>query len=266
MKEYINKIICGDCLDILKDFPDGCVDLVLTDSPYGINFQSNVRLNKFDRIEGDSDLSFLPFFAEQGYRILKKDTALYSFTHWTTYPQFYEAINKWFNIKNCLIARKAKRSFHGDFRASYAPFYDMIIYANKGRRIFEETEFRIADNHASHICPVPYEGYIYRYEDLIGIPSTVNEGTAAIRSEHPTVKNIELMYFFISLSSRPNDVVLDCYCGLGATCIAAKMLGRRYIGIDVSPEYCKIAEERLMAVDTGVPVKEARAGQRALFE
>jgi DNA modification methylase len=44
------------------------------------------------------------------------------------------------------------------------------------------------------------------------------------------------------------------------------MLKRNYIGIDISPEYCKIAEERLRAVDTGVPVKEARAGQKALFE
>ena len=54
--------------------------------------------------------------------------------------------------------------------------------------------------------------------------------------------------------------------GSGTTCVAAKMLSRRYIGIDISEEYCQIARQRLEAVDTGVPVKEQRQGQMPLFE
>lgn len=66
--------------------------------------------------------------------------------------------------------------------------------------------------------------------------------------------------------SNPTDLVLDPFCGSGTTCVAAKMLGRRYIGIDISEKYCEIARQRLRAVDTGVPVKEQRIGQLALFE
>ena len=82
--------------------------------------------------------------------------------------------------------------------------------------------------------------------------------------QHPTQKPVALMVWCIE--QCPHDgIIFDPFCGSGTTCVAAKMLGRRYIGIDISEEYCRIARERLRAVDTGVPVKEQRAGQLALF-
>ena len=54
MEQYINKIINADCLDILRQLPDKCVDLVLTDPPYGMLFQSNHRQEKYDKIENDN--------------------------------------------------------------------------------------------------------------------------------------------------------------------------------------------------------------------
>jgi len=83
--------------------------------------------------------------------------------------------------------------------------------------------------------------------------------------EHPTQKPIELSMWLVKTYSNVNELVLDCCCGSGSFCVAAKMLGRRYIGIDISEDYCKIARERLEAVDTGVPVKEQRKGQLPLF-
>ena len=82
---------------------------------------------------------------------------------------------------------------------------------------------------------------------------------------HPTQKPLDLIYRIVETSSLPGDLILDPFCGSGTTCVAAKMLGRRYIGIDISEEYCKIARQRLRAVDTGVPVKEQRIGQMAMF-
>lgn len=68
------------------------------------------------------------------------------------------------------------------------------------------------------------------------------------RNTHPCVKPIKLMAFQITLASRSGDLVLDPFSGSGGTCIAAKMLGRRFIGIEREEKYCRIAEARLAAV------------------
>ena len=73
------------------------------------------------------------------------------------------------------------------------------------------------------------------------------------------------MEWLVGLFSNPGDLIIDPFCGSGTTCVAAKMLGRNYIGIDISPDYCEIARQRLEAIDTGVPVAEAKAGQLPLF-
>ena len=68
------------------------------------------------------------------------------------------------------------------------------------------------------------------------------------RNVHPTVKPIKLMSYLIMLSSREGDIVLDPFVGSGTTAIAAKQLKRDYIGIDLSQEYCDIAEARLKSI------------------
>ncbi|HUV67951.1 MAG TPA: site-specific DNA-methyltransferase, partial [Sedimentisphaerales bacterium] len=82
---------------------------------------------------------------------------------------------------------------------------------------------------------------------------------------HKAVFPVDLASRAIAGWTRPGDLILDPFCGSGTTCVAAKKLGRNYIGIDISPEYCAIARKRLEAVDTGVPVKEADAGQMPMF-
>lgn len=65
---------------------------------------------------------------------------------------------------------------------------------------------------------------------------------------HPTVKPLKLMSYLVTLGSRPRDVVLDPFCGSGTTCLASEILNRRWIGIDISPEYCEIAKKRLSVI------------------
>ena len=65
------------------------------------------------------------------------------------------------------------------------------------------------------------------------------------RNPHPTVKPLKLMHYLITLGSREGDIVLDIFAGSGTTLVAAKKLNRRFIGFEISEEYCEIARERL---------------------
>jgi len=69
-----------------------------------------------------------------------------------------------------------------------------------------------------------------------------------LKNNHPTCKPIKLMCYLITLGSRPGDLILDPFAGSATTCIAAKMLGRRYVGIEREADYCKIGEARLRSV------------------
>lgn len=106
---------------------------------------------------------------------------------------------------------------------------------------------------------VPKASKREKNEGLGGFPLTnANRENAALtsaenrspqtRNAHPTVKPLKLMSYLITLGSRPGDVVLDPFVGSGTTCIAAKQLGRQYIGIEREEEYHQIAEARIAAV------------------
>lgn len=74
---------------------------------------------------------------------------------------------------------------------------------------------------------------------------------------HPTIKPLNVVKNHILNSTKENDIVLDCFCGSGTTCVAAKETGRRYIGMEIDPEYHKIAVDRLNGINAN--------GQTSIF-
>lgn len=74
---------------------------------------------------------------------------------------------------------------------------------------------------------------------------------------HPTIKPLNIIKNFINNSSNENDIVLDCFCGSGTTCVAAKETGRRFIGMEINPKYYKIAVDRLNGINAN--------GQTSIF-
>ena len=74
---------------------------------------------------------------------------------------------------------------------------------------------------------------------------------------HPTIKPLEVVKNHIINSTKPNDIVLDCFCGSGTTCVAAKETGRRFIGMEIDKDYWKIANDRLNGINAN--------GQMSIF-
>lgn len=80
--------------------------------------------------------------------------------------------------------------------------------------------------------------------------SPINQSDKALFN-HPTIKPLDLVKRHILHSTQPNDIVLDCFCGSGTTCVACKETGRRYIGMEIDKEYWKIANDRINGIDAG---------------
>lgn len=214
MEQYINQIINADCLDILKRLPDKCVDLVLTDPPYGMDYQSGWREIQYNKIEGDKNLEWLPEFLKELKRVSKDDAIWYVFCSWHKVDKFKQEIEKVKNVKNILIWNKNNFG-SGDLFCDYAPKYEMIIFCNdkkklNGRRIANVLNFAKTDN-----------------------------------SLHPTQKPVDLFGVLLQKASNENDLVLDCFSGSGTTAVACHKLKRRFICIERDREYFEASVKRL---------------------
>lgn len=214
----LNKIHNIDCLEFMKTLPDKCIDLVLTDPPYGMEFRSNYRKEKYQAIENDNNLDWLPNFIEEGYRILKDNTHAYFFCSFHNIDIFKQEIAKKFEVKNILVWIKNNTGM-GDLEGDYAPQYELCIYARKGNR-------KLNDGRHSNILQYNRIGNM----------------------NHPTEKPLDLFSFLIRKSTSENEIVFDGFLGGGTTALACKMLKRNYIGCEISPEYCKIAEDRIKSI------------------
>jgi site-specific DNA-methyltransferase (adenine-specific) len=233
-KECLNKILFGDCLPILQSIPSNVIDLIVTDPPYGINYKSgkqnydtrkeqpNIkdRPEYFDGIIGDN--TFPIEWIKEAYRILKEHSAVYVFCHRKTYSQAeQEILFAGFDIKNCIILNKSNHGM-GDLKGSYAPKYEMLIFAVKGRHILSFPNGREKD---IWNVKVKYSGS-YRF--------------------HPNEKPISWILPAIINSSNENDIVLDPFIGSGSTAIACMQTNRNFIGIEKDEKYWEIANQRIV--------------------
>lgn len=217
--EFTNAFLNCDCFEEMAKLPDECVDLVLTDPPYGIDYQSNRRVArpKLPKFENDLELSWVEPWVDQVYRVLKDDRHFYCFTRYDMYPQFYAAISKRFKVKNCLIWVKNNHG-SGDLNGSYAPQYKMIIFAVKGKRDLN------GPRDADVLCGM-------------NVPSA--------HRHHATQKPVDVLRQLVEKSTEPNEIVLDPFAGVGSTGFACLDCdrhhgdhhARRYLLFELNPDF-----------------------------
>jgi len=201
----LNQIICNDCLKIMKQWPDKCIDLTLTDLPYGVNL-------KYD-IYKDTE--------ENWYNLMGK-----------ALPEIIR-ISKMAILPSCQIKRL--KWIYNNFPP------DWLICWYKG-----------SPGHAAYIGFNDWEPHLVYgrtknrlyMHDYFQTKSSPKKGLYG----HPCPKPIEWAKWIIQRASEESNLILDPFCGSGTTCVAAKMLNRNYIGIDISEEYCNISRERLNEV------------------
>ena len=214
----------------MADWPDGCVDLVLTDPPYGVNFKG-----KATKFHGPAGKSYTEFIDTED-NIVKY-----------IIPRFIVAMSK---ATRSVVTPGNRCSFYypkpSEIGGVFCPGG-----AGIGRWGF------------TCLHPILYYG---KDPQKGCYPNSFSSNALSEKNGHPCPKPIEWMLWFVKRCSLKGHLILDPFCGSGTTCVAAKMLGRHYIGIDISEEYCEIARKRIAAAEKGINVKELERGQKVLFE
>ena len=135
-----NQIYCTDCMELMAHIPDGFVSLILTDPPYGISYQNHFARQPHKQLDGDCGIDY-ERFAWESYRILRDNSHAYFFTRFDCYPYHYDCLQKaGFTVKNCLVVEKGTVGGIGDLKGSFANNAEWIIFCQKGRRVFQQTQ------------------------------------------------------------------------------------------------------------------------------
>lgn len=248
------KIMCADYLDILSNVESESVSLVLTDPPYGVNYQNPYTTDKHNVLEGDGgDFSYAQL-ASQSFRVLKPNTCILAFTGWSVYPSHFNDVKcAGFKMKEPLICQK-RASGTTDLYGSFQPTSDWVLFAHKGRFVFRQTEL-LRNARAGTIPnigrkPVPefkrrfpstWFGEQYPYSSENSSFQRVND------LKHPTIKGQKFLEWLIQLTTDVGDLVCDPFVGSGSVAAACKATGRDFVGGDVKQEFVEMTLRRLVS-------------------
>ncbi len=239
-------LLQGDCLDLMKTIPDGSIDMVMCDLPYGTT-----------ACKWDSVIPFEPLW-EQYRRVCKKNAAIVL----TASQPFTSALvmSNVSDFRYCWVWDKVNRNT-GALTANKMPmkrhedvvvFYRILPTYNKqfvmkprisgGRR----TTFGEHNGHGP--ARASDDSRKASDEDVPHNPFSIlsikaDEGQR--KSIHPTQKPVALMEYLIKTYTNPGETVLDNTMGSGTTGVACMNIGRRFVGIERDPDYFKIAESRI---------------------
>jgi len=207
--DFVNKVICGDCLEVMKEIPDKSIDLVLTDPPYGINIT-----NIFNTYGCYPDLG-------------RK-------------PHKYKWDDKRLTMEQWEEIRRISRN-------------QIIFGANFYWEYFYSTKCYLVWDKRGELPSVPFTDTELIWTSFTNKPSKkylcINHGfirdSQEFKEQHPTQKPLKLIIDILEDFSKEGELVCDPFLGSGTTAVVCKRLRRKFIGIEINPEYCEIAEERL---------------------
>jgi len=252
----LNKIICGDAVEIMKAIPPNSIDLVVTSPPYDELRNYNGYVFNFEGI------------ARGLFRVMKKggvvvwvvgDQTVKGNETGTSFRQALYFKQVGFNLFDTMIYLKTPRGAVGNNKTYWQAFEYMFVLSkgtpntinllkdreNKDERDGDRGTKRLHDGTLLKLKRAGYSKYGRRtnvWEYLIGKGHSASDNIAY---QHPAIFPERLVQDHITSWTNPGDVVFDPMCGSGTTCKMAKLNKRDFIGIDISSEYCEIAKNRL---------------------
>lgn len=239
-EDYINKILCGDCLDLMKGIPDKAVDMILCDLPYGTT-----------ECKWDTVIAFEPLWNEYS-RICKGAIALTASQPFTSAlimsnPSAYK--HEWIWIKNrgsnfANTVREPMKEHESVLIFSYGKWkYNRQMQERTGGGL-ERSKYLVEHNSQQREGTRQFEGRKHHEISELRVPSSWQKFNVEV-GLHPTQKPVSLFEYLIKTYTDEGSVVLDNCIGSGTTAMACIKTKRDFIGIEKEQEYCEIAERRL---------------------
>jgi site-specific DNA-methyltransferase (adenine-specific) len=229
-------LVCGDAADRLSTLADGAADLIIADPPYNLGKHYG---NNIDRRQWSDYGDFTRTWLQEAHRLLRPGGSIYVFMGVRYIARLFQ-----------LLEDELGLTFQGWItwhytqgmgrRRGFSPRHEDILFFSRGPDItFELDDIRIPQK------------YYRRRNNMKG----ANPGDdwqfshvhycADERRDHPTQKPEALIERMVSASSKPGDLVVDPFVGSGTTARVAQVLGRRWLGVDVNPDYVAMAKTRL---------------------
>lgn len=249
----INKLILGDCLEVMQEIDDKSVDLILCDLPYGTTnavwdsvIPISLMWNSYERIIKDNGVIVLTAQNPFSSLLVSSNFNWYKHSHvWkkNVSSNFQLAKNQPIKIhEDILVFSKAGFTYNAKNKATYNP----IMIPRK--TIIKPRKTESKNKHLVEINPRPNPSLIKRDKANLEfkLPTSIIDIPIETKDKlHPTQKPVALLEYLIKTYSQENDLVLDNCFGSGSTLVAAKNLNRQFIGIEIEEKYFNIAKKRL---------------------
>lgn len=271
----INTIINGECVSEMKKLPDSCIDLIIADPPYnlskggdwkwdnsaelqGMGGNWNKVMQEWDDFTFESYMTFTKAWLTEAKRILKPTGSMWIFG---TYHNI-GVINVMCQMLGIEIINEVvwykRNAFPNLAGRRLTASHETILWCNKGGK---KREYYF-DYEYSKNGDFSYDGLKTPGKQMRTVWDISNnkDKSELAYGKHPTQKPIRILKRMIILASREGDVMLTPFSGSGSECVAAKMTGRKYIGIELDNSYCEIAADRLCHVEEN----EDQLGQLSL--
>lgn len=241
--EFVNQIICGDSEEVLKKFPDNCIDLIFTSPPYNFGLDYDAT---DDAINWQKYFDKLFAIFGECIRVLKFGGRIIVNIQpsWSDYIPTHHIISRFFMDKKLIWNGEILWEKHhynckitawGSWKSPSSPY---LKYTWEFLEIFCKGDLKHeGDSSLIDIKGNEFKKWVYAKWDIL--PETKMQ-----EFKHDAMFPEQLPERVLKLFSYRNDVILDPFNGAGTTTYVARKLGRRYIGIDVSDIYCKRAEGR----------------------
>ena len=270
MHDYLDRIIQGDCETVLKNLPDNSVDLIFTSPPY-----ADQRKQTYGGVKPDEYVDWFLPKAEQFLRVLKptgtfilniKERVVNGERH-TYVIELILALRRqgWLWTEEFMWHKK--NSYPGKWPNRFRDSWERLLQFNKQRKFnmyqeavmvpvgdwaqtrlarLSETDKRRDESRVASGFGKNVSNWVGR--KMVYPTNVIHMATECGNRKHSAVFPVALPRWFIKLFTLEGDVVLDPFIGSGTTAVAARELGRHFIGIDINPEYCELARERVARV------------------